>query len=595
MEAMTAKTDAGPTLQTVLDQIYLVSELSPRERREMSSAIYSFAIKLNRQPRDIPARLDVVERLGRELNAVRLGISAGRLRNIKSLVRKALMATGHGAAMARLNIPLQHPWSTLVKLFMDRRSRIALARLFRIFQLIEIAPREVSPAAFAKALDFQRNSGVSRPDANYRELVLAWNRLMALHPPSVPNLVVEVPNRRNWFSLRLKDLPHSLADDINSWLTRELGRNRRNEPVASERGRISGERRVAGTRRRRKSIRPSSGKSYLGLLLSFITMEVKAGIPLDSLRSLRDVVDLDNADRGLAAYEQHFSGVKRRHLGQVMRVICVVAGHWVRVDDDHLGELRAWTSEVSSDARYGMSEATKEAVRALRDPRTLGRLLTAAEMMMTQILSQARISQRDAVLAQAAFATQFVLNAPERIHNSSRAHLDLNIRRVGSGTDQRVIIEYPAESVKNNVDLTYELSPDTIRLLDLYLAQVRPKLLRKANRWLFPGEDDGPKGASLLSAQIAAFTEKHVGVRLTAHRLRPAAGYIHLRRSGNDTLTVQRLLGHKDLKTTARYYIWFSQDEATRAYDESLRLTRDELAPFLDVPVRRVRRKRRDD
>jgi integrase len=68
-----------------------------------------------------------------------------------------------------------------------------------------------------------------------------------------------------------------------------------------------------------------------------------------------------------------------------------------------------------------------------------------------------------------------------------------------------------------------------------------------------------------------------------------------LRRSGNDTLTVQRLLGHKDLKTTARYYIWMSQDEATRAYDESLRLTRDELAPFVDVPVRRVRRKRRDD
>jgi integrase len=424
--------------------------------------------------------------------------------------------------------------------------------------------------------------------------VLAWNRLMALHPLSVPNLVVEVPNRRNWFSLRLKDLPQSLADDINSWLTRELGKSRRTEPVASGCGRLSGQRRVAGTRRRRKSIRPSTAKSYLGMLLSFITMEVAAGIPLNDLHSLRDVVDLDNADRGLAAYEQHFNGAKRGHLGQVMRVICVVAGHWVRVEDDHLEELRAWTSEVSTDARYGMSEATKEAVRSLRDPRTLARLLTAANTVITQILSRPRISRRDAVLAQAAFATQFILNAPERILNSSRAHLDLNVRRIGTGMDQRVIIEYPAESVKNNVDLTYELSPDTIRLLDLYLAKVRPKLLRERfNRWLFPGEADGPKGPGLLSSQIAAFTEKHVGVRLTAHRLRPAAGYVHLRRSGNDTLTVQRLLGHKDLKTTKNYYIWFSQDEATRAYDESLRLTRDELAPLLDVPVPRVRRKRR--
>jgi hypothetical protein len=596
MDARTPKADAEATFQTVLDQIDVVSDLSPRKRREMSSAIHSFAAKLHRQPCDIPARLDVLERLGRELHAVRLGISGGRLRNLKSLVRRALIATGHGAAMARLDSPLQRPWATLVDLLPDRRSRIALARLFRIFRSLGIAPAEVSAAAFAKVLEFQRARGVSRPDANYRELVLAWNRLMTLHPPSVPNLVVEVPNRRNWFSLRLKDLPQSLADDINSWLTRELGKSRRTEPVASGRGRLSGQRRVAGTRRRRKSIRPSTGKSYLGMLLSFITMEVAAGIPLNDLHSLRDVVDLDNADRGLAAYEQHFNGAKRGHLGQVMRVICVVAGHWVRVEDDHLDELRAWTSEVSTDARYGMSEATKEAVRSLRDPRALARLLTAANTVITQILSRPRISRRDAVLAQAAFATQFILNAPERILNSSRAHLDLNVRRIGTGTDQRVIIEYPAESVKNNVDLTYELSPDTIRLLDLYLAKVRPKLLRERfNRWLFPGEADGPKGPGLLSSQIADFTEKHVGVRLTAHRLRPAAGYIHMRRTNNDTLTVQRLLGHTDLKTTEKYYIWMSQDEATRAYDQSLRLTRDELAPLLDTPVRRIRRKRRDD
>jgi hypothetical protein len=493
-------------------------------------------------------------------------------------------------------MPLQRPWATLVELFSDRRSRIALTRLFRIFRSLGIASGEVSPAAFARVLEFQHASGVSRPDANYRELVLAWNRLMALYPSSVPNVIVEVPNRRNWFSLRLKDLPPSLAADINSWLARELGKSRRNEPVTSGRGRLSGERRVAGARRRRKSIRPSTAQSYLALLLAFITLEVRAGIALNDLHSLRDVVDLDNADRGLAAYEQHFNGVKRQQLGQVMRIICVVAGHWVRVEDDHLEELRAWTSEVSSDARYRMSEATKEVVRSLRDPRILARLLTAPETVMTQILSRPRISQRDAALAQAAFATQFILNAPERIRNSSRAHLDLNVRRIGTGADERVIIEYPAERVKNNVDLSYELSPNTIRLFDLYLTRARPKLVRnKSNRWLFPGEDDGPKGPALLSSQIAAFTEKHVGVRLTAHRLRPAAGYIHLRRSGNDTLTVQRLLGHKDLKTTANYYIWFSQDEATRAYDESLRLTRDELAPLLDIPVRRARRKRRDD
>jgi Phage integrase family len=407
---------------------------------------------------------------------------------------------------------------------------------------------------------------------------------------AVPDLIVEVPNHRKWFSLRLLDLPPSLADDINSW------QMRRNVQAVSDRGRPSGERRVAGTRRRRRPIRPSSAQSYLGLLLSFITMEVRTSIPLDGLRTLADVVDLDNVDRGLAAYEKHFGGIKHRHLGQVMRVLCIIAGHWVRVGDDHLEELRAWTTEVSSDAIYTMSERTKEAIRALHDPRLLARLLTAPEWVFNGIVSRSWLRHHDAVQAQAAFATQIILNAPVRIHNASRVHLDLNIRWIGVGKDQRVLIEFSAESVKNNIDLSYQLSSDTIRLLDLYLARVRPKLLRDpSNRWLFPGEGGGPKGSGLLSSQIAAFTEQHVGVRLTAHRLRPAAGFIHLRRSGNDTMTVQRLLGHKDLKTTEKYYISFSQDQATHAYDQSLRLTRDELAPLLDTPVRRARRKREAD
>jgi integrase len=410
---------------------------------------------------------------------------------------------------------------------------------------------------------------------------------------AIPDLIVEVPNRRNWFSLRMQDLPESLAQDIDNWLAREEGKMRRIESVAHQRSGLSPERRVAGTRRRRKPIRPSTAKSYRALLLSFITMEIRAGIPLESLQTLSDVVDLDHVDRGLTTYERHFGGVKRSHLGQVMRVLCVVAGHWVRVGDDQLAELRTWTSEVTCDTRYSMSERTKEALRALRDPRLLAHLLTAPEKIFAGLLSKRSLRERDAVLAQTAFATQFILNAPARIHNAGRVDLDLNIRRIGAGDDQRVIIEYPAESVKNKIDLPYELRPETIRMLDLYLARVRPRLLRdRSNRWLFPGEGREPKGLGLLSSQIASFTERHVGVRLTAHRFRSAAGYIHLRRSNNDILTVQRLLGHRDLRTTEKYYIWMSQDEATRAYDETLRLTRDELAPLVCAPVRRVRRKR---
>src|SRR5262249_32281912 len=175
--------DHGATLQTVLEQLERLPGLTPRERREMSSAIYSFARKVSRLPAEMPARLDVVERLGRELNAVSLGISVGRLRNLRSLVRRSLVIAGHTTVTARLDMPLQHTWSACVDLFSDRRSRIALARLFRIFQVLGIAPPEVSIAAFDRVLQHLRIAGTPRPDANYREFVLAWNRLMTLLRP----------------------------------------------------------------------------------------------------------------------------------------------------------------------------------------------------------------------------------------------------------------------------------------------------------------------------------------------------------------------------------------------------------------------------
>jgi len=40
---------------------------------------------------------------------------------------------------------------------------------------------------------------------------------------AVPDLTVEVPDRRNWFSLRLDQLPPTLAADITDWLAADQG------------------------------------------------------------------------------------------------------------------------------------------------------------------------------------------------------------------------------------------------------------------------------------------------------------------------------------------------------------------------------------
>ena len=404
-------------------------------------------------------------------------------------------------------------------------------------------------------------------------------RLAAL----VPDLTIEVPSRRTWFSPRLEELPPSLAAEIETWLAADQGTDMqlRRARAATTEG-----------RRRRKPIKPGTAACYKQLMLEFIAMEVRAGVPIEKLQTLGDVVDLDNVDRGLAAYEQHFLGKKRRHLGQVMRIVCLVARHWVRVAPEHDSQLWAWTKDVSG-VRHGMTEKNKKTLLDLRDPYRLALLLGLCPRVFSEVLAKPMLRRRDALLAQAAFTVALLLNAPARIGNIAEINLDTHLRRVGSGGEEKVFLMFPGDEVKNEEDLLYPLSDRTRELLDVYLARIRPKLAPRESRWLFPGEAGEHKGLGLLSEQIADLTEQRVGVRITAHQFRHIAATLLVQRSPNGLHVAGKLLGHRSLSTTMRNYAWLSNEDALKLYNDLLLKAESETGVDANVGGRPRRPRRR--
>jgi integrase len=400
---------------------------------------------------------------------------------------------------------------------------------------------------------------------------------------AIPDLIIEVPNRRNWYSLRLDELLPSLRADLEAWLSADQGADPR-----LRRARLNRNQR----RRHRKPIRPSTAASYLRLILEFITMEVKAGIPLESLETLADVVDPDNIDRGLAEFENHFNGQKRTHLGQAMRIICLLARHWVGLDAELVSELWSWTKDVSV-PRQGMTAKNKKVVIGLKDKRTLARILGLGFKLLREAAASPILSRRKAIEGQIGFLMVLLLNAPGRIGNIGGIHLDRHVRIVGSGADRRVFIEFPEAEVKNNRALLYELTAPTIEAFDLYMGRIRPKYVQTPdNRWLFPGEGNGHKGTALLSEQLADMTSAKAGIRLTAHQYRHLRVFLHLRRSRFDITTVAKALGH-DEATCRKFYAWISDEEALANWDETLKLTQEELAPLIEGTAPKPPRRRR--
>jgi integrase/recombinase XerD len=111
---------------------------------------------------------------------------------------------------------------------------------------------------------------------------------------------------------------------------------------------------------------------------------------------------------------------------------------------------------------------------------------------------------------------------------------------------QRMVIR--VEQGKGQKDRYVMLSPKLLEELRSYWRVMRPKV------WLFEGDTPGHPITANAVQQACQKTQQIAGIRkpVTPHSFRHAFA-VHLLESGTDVRTIQLLLGHRSLATTARY------------------------------------------
>ena len=111
---------------------------------------------------------------------------------------------------------------------------------------------------------------------------------------------------------------------------------------------------------------------------------------------------------------------------------------------------------------------------------------------------------------------------------------------------QRMVIR--VEEGKGQKDRYVMLSPKLLDILRDYWRKARPQ------GWLFPGDLPGqPITTSAVEVVCRkARCQTDIAKPVTPHSLRHAFA-VHLLESGTDVRTIQLLLGHRSLSTTARY------------------------------------------
>ena len=118
------------------------------------------------------------------------------------------------------------------------------------------------------------------------------------------------------------------------------------------------------------------------------------------------------------------------------------------------------------------------------------RVVNLPEQLMQQARLQRRHAPGAAVLAQIAVAVAILTVAPVRLGNLASIRLGENLSKPG-GPLSTFWLTFRKYDVKNGVPLQYKLDETVTAIIDEYVHNFRPALMRGSNAdWLFPGETE---------------------------------------------------------------------------------------------------------
>ena len=248
-------------------------------------------------------------------------------------------------------------------------------------------------------------------------------------------------------------------------------------------------------------------------------------------------------------------------------------------------EYTAWlrTEKMMKDIRRvepGMTERNKQRLAPLQDDALRRRFLRLPLDVMRALAKIKNPTIKQALRFQIALLLEILINAPMRIKNAAALDLDSHINRPLPGTEGGWRISISKDEVKNKVALDYPLMPETGEMIELYLKTFRPVLCSGPCSALFVSQRGTQKVPSALSKQLRRFIKQELGIEFNAHLIRHFMGIAYLKKYPGHYETVRRLLGHKQIETTIRFYCDLETEDALKQYDAMIReqrgLTDDE-------------------
>ena len=560
--------DGVPSLADVRERLEAAPNLSPTRRRDLRSAITSIARLIDRRPEETPANINWLHIRLRRVAPAAKGISKKRFANIKSDALKALELTGCSRERSDWLKPSSPAWQKLLDSVPDKHDRWKLSQLAQYCSALGAEPNHLeSHHVHGLLTTLIEERFANRPEHAAANAIKTWNRLRG-EIAGWPDIeLAPLPPKRKPWTLSPEDFPQSLRDDVERWIDRLA-----NPDPFDQSGPI-------------KALRPSTIKHRRFQIREMASALVLSGYPIEAMTSLGCLVELENLKAGLRFMMSRFDDKPTEAIHGLAMGMNAIARHHVKVDDAQREQIKGICRRLNLEVD-GLRAKNRQRLLQLEDPHSLAKLLHLPAKLIKLSRRPGLNRRKAALMVQAALAIEILLYAPMRVGNLSTLTLERHLKPIGNGRNRRTQIYVPGNEVKNSKELHYELGPQTTKLLDLYLAEAQPVLLREPSDYLFPAQKGGPKRTEGLSRLIKETIREHTGLEINAHLFRSIAGKLHSLAAPGDFTTLSHVLADS-LRTTMKSYSQFETRNSLKHYQRSV----DEARRRLTTQSRQEKRK----
>jgi Phage integrase family len=522
-------------------------ELPDQARRHWATSLRRIAKALDRPLETLPASYSAVWPMLAQLHPVSAGMTTKTLQNHRSNVKSALLWLRRAEGMPKRGQPLALPWQELRDKLDPGIPRSTFSLLMRFCSARSITPTAVDEAVIDRYIAYRSQVGKAADAAYRRGLARAWNSNVGKVEGWPAHLLI-VPPAREVGKPAWEEFPDGLQREVEHYL----------ETLKRVRRTASG--------RRARPQRPNSIRQRRAELEAAARTAVKAGVPIEALNSLSALLAPDVVEKILDAYWGQ-AEIPKTYAIDLASKLLGIARETKCLDEAACERLDGMRHSLEAHRRGGMTDKNTALIRQVLTPGVWGRVVNLPmEMMAAARSDRLRAPLKAAVTAQLAVAIAILTVAPVRRANLTTIKLGFNLIKP-DGPDSDYWLVFPDYDVKNRVKLEFPLEKYLTRLIDEYVYDFRPNLMRGSNGdFLFPGQCKGAKQMGKFSTQIMRRIFKATGLQMKTHQFRHAAGAIILRHRPGEYELVRRVLGHRNIKTTIQSYVGLETVQANEIF-----------------------------